>query len=143
MILETIKRLVLRALRRKTPRPISPPPSASAHPPPTPTGPHLESVGTSGGRCHLDLRPDGVTIGRAPENDLVITQDLPGWETVSRRHARIYEQAGHWIVEDLNSTNGIYVNGKRTGRNLLREGWQLRVGGVEFLFRASTGEERQ
>jgi len=125
------------ALRRKRPTPL--PPS----PPPAPTGPHLESVGTPGGLRRFDLRADGITIGRAMENDLVITQDFPAWETVSRRHARVYQQAGRWIIEDLNSMNGIYVNEKRTGRNLLRDGWQLGIGGVEFVFHAGTGEAQR
>jgi hypothetical protein len=128
--------LVLGTLWRARPRPTTPPP-------PAPTGPYLESTAPPEGQGRLHLKPDGVTIGQAPENDLVITQDLSGWETVSRRHARIYAQAGRWIVEDLGSTNGIYVNGRRTGRNLLRDGWRLGVGGVEFVFHASTGEERQ
>ena len=128
--------LVLWTLGRARPRPTPPPP-------PAPAGPYLESTATPGGQGRLHLKPDGVTIGQAPENDLVVAQDLPGWETVSRRHARIYAQAGRWIVEDLCSTNGIYVNGRRTGRNLLRDGWRLGVGGVEFVFHASTGEERQ
>jgi hypothetical protein len=128
--------LVLWMLRRARSRPTPPPP-------PAPTGPYLESTATPGGQGRLHLKPDGVTIGQAPENDLVVAQDLSGWETVSRRHARIYAQAGRWIVEDLGSTNGIYVNGRRTGRNLLRDGWRLGVGGVEFVFHASTGEEPQ
>jgi hypothetical protein len=128
--------LVLWTLWRARPRPTPPPP-------PAPAGPYLESTATPGGQGRLHLKPDGVTIGQAPENDLVVAQDLSGWETVSRRHARIYAQVGRWIVEDLGSTNGIYVNGRRTGRNLLRDGWRLGVGGVEFVFHASTGEERQ
>jgi hypothetical protein len=128
--------LVLWTLWRARSRPTPPPP-------PAPTGPYLESTATPEGQGRLHLKPDGVTIGQAPENDLVVAQDLSGWETVSRRHARIYAQAGRWIVEDLGSTNGIYVNGRRTGRNLLRDGWRLGVGGVEFVFHASTGEERQ
>jgi len=131
--------LVLATLWRARPRP-TPPPSP---PPPVSTGPYLESAAAPGGQGRLHLKPDGVTIGQAPENDLVVMQDLPGWETVSRHHARIYAQAGRWIVEDLGSMNGIYVNGRRTGRNLLRDGWRLGVGGVEFVFHASTGEERQ
>jgi hypothetical protein len=127
--------LILATLWRARPRPTPSPP------PPVPTGPYLESTATPGGQGRLHLKPDGVTIGQTSENDLVITQDLPGWETVSRRHARIYAQAGRWIVEDLDSMNGIYVNGRRTGRNLLRDGWRLGVGGVEFVFHASTGEE--
>jgi pSer/pThr/pTyr-binding forkhead associated (FHA) protein len=124
--------LILWILRKRT-RPTPPPP-------PGPTGPYLESIGAPGGPRRFDLTPEGVTIGRATENSLVITDDIPGWETTSRHHARIYEQAGSWIVEDLDSMNGIYVNGKRTGRNLLRDGWQLSIGGVEFTFRAGTGE---
>jgi hypothetical protein len=127
--------LILATLWRARPRPTPSPP------PPVPTGPYLESTATPGSQGRLHLKPDGVTIGQTSENDLVITQDLPGWETVSRRHARIYAQAGRWIVEDLDSMNGIYVNGRRTGRNLLRDGWRLGVGGVEFVFHASTGEE--
>ena len=127
--------LILWALRWRRPRPKPPPP-----PPPVPAAPRLESIGTAGGPRHFDLGSDGVTIGRGSENDLVITQDFPAWETVSRRHARIYQQADRWIVEDLNSMNGVYVNGRRTGRNLLRDGWRLGIGGVEFVFRASPGE---
>jgi len=131
--------LILWGLRRKKPRPEPELPS----PPSLPGAPYLEVASTSGISPRFDLKPDGSTIGRAAGNDLVITQDLPAWETVSRQHARIYEQAGRWIVEDLGSVNGVYVNGKRTGRNLLRDGWRLGVGGVEFVFHAGTGEAQR
>jgi len=131
--------LILWGLRRKKPRPEPELPS----PPPLPGAPYLEVASTSGISPRFDLKPDGSTIGRAPGNDLVITQDFPAWETVSRQHARIYEQAGRWIVEELGSVNGVYVNGKRTGRNLLRDGWRLGVGGVEFVFHAGTGEAQR
>jgi len=125
--------------QKKKPRPKLTPPS----PPSVPTVPHLVNTGTSGGPRHFDLQPDGITIGRAPENNLVITQDFPGWESASRHHARVYQQAGNWIVENLHSMNGIYVNGKRTGRNLLRDGWQLRIGEVEFIFHIGTREAQR
>ena len=128
--------LILLLLRRRRARPTHTAPLA-------PIGPYLESVGTSGGPRRFALKPDGHTIGRAAESDIVITRDFPGWETVSYNHARIYRQADHWIVEDTNSTNGIYVNGKRTGRNLLRDGWQLDIGGVEFIFHAGIGEAQR
>jgi hypothetical protein len=122
--------LVLRTLRAKSrPRPPTPPSPVTA-------GPYLESVGTPGGPRRFDLKPDGFTIGRAPDSDLVITQDL----AASRYHARIYRQVDRWIVEDLDSMNGVYVNGRRTGRNLLRDGWRLRIGGAEFVFHTGTGE---
>ena len=128
---------ILWAMRRK-PKPPPPPP-----PPPVVTGAYLESVDTAGEPRRFGLNPEGVTIGRAPENGLVITQDFVGWETVSRQHARVYKQTGRWIVEDLDSMNGVYVDGGRTGRNLLREGWRLGIGGVEFIFYPGKEEARQ
>jgi pSer/pThr/pTyr-binding forkhead associated (FHA) protein len=133
--------LILLGLRRK--RPTAPPPSTPAAPRPTPLGPHLESSDFPGGPRRFALKPEGLTIGRAMGNDLVITQDFPAWDTVSRHHARVYPQAGHWIVEDLNSMNGTYVNEKRTGRNLLHDDWRLSIGGVEFVFHTDTGEAQQ
>lgn len=123
--------------RRKKPEP-PPPPYPEAAP-----EAYLESVGTAGGPRRFPLKPGGVAIGRAPENEVVITRDFPGWDTISRHHARVYQREGQWIVEDLGSMNGVWVNGKRTGRNLLKDGWQLRVGGVEFVFHASAGEAAQ
>ena len=86
---------------------------------------------------------EGTMIGRGPENDLVITDDYPGWESVSRHHARIYRQDDRWIIEDLGSTNGVYVNKRRTGRNVLRDGWRVDVGSVAFVFHASDGEAQR
>ncbi len=48
------------------------------------------------------------TVGRKPENDIVLDN-----ATVSGHHCKIYEAGGTWFVEDLNSTNGTYVNGKK------------------------------
>jgi hypothetical protein len=132
--------LILLALRRRKPKPKLPP---KPRPEVAAPGAYLESVGTAGGPRRFPLKPDGVTIGRAQENDLVITQDFPGWDTISRHHARIYQHAGYWAVEDLGSMNGVWVNGRRTGRNLLEDGWQLRIGGVEFVFHAGVGEAAQ
>ena len=125
--------------RRRKPSPPARPESG----PSTPAGPYIESTATPGGPRRFNLKPDGVTIGQATENDLVITRDFPGWETVSRHHARIYQQGERWIVEDLNSTNGVYINGSRTGRNLLRDGWRLGIGGVEYVFHAGTVEKQR
>ena len=106
-------------------------------------GPYLEDASATGDVRRFGLKSGGTTIGRSPENDLVITKNFPNWETVSQRHAWVYQWVGHWIVEDIGSTNGIQVNGRRTGRNLLRDGWQLDIGGVEFVFRAAAEEAEQ
>ncbi len=114
-----------------------PPPSPP--PPPSPLAvPYLESTTTGGAPRRFNLKPGGMTVGRAAENDLVITPDFPEWETVSKHHARIYRREDVWIVEDLGSSNGVYVNGRRTGRNLLRDGWQVDIGGVRFTFRETS-----
>jgi hypothetical protein len=135
--------LIILAMRRKTPAPIPSPPPTPAIPPTLSAGPYLESIRTAGGPRRFGLRPEGVIIGRDQETDLTITQDFPRWETVSKYHARIYQLAGRWIVEDIDSMNGVYVNGRRTGRNLLQDGWQLDIGGVGFVFRARTEEAEQ
>ncbi|MBN1180408.1 MAG: FHA domain-containing protein [Anaerolineae bacterium] len=129
--------LALRRRARPTPPPPSPLPSRAPLPP-TPGFPCLEGVAP--GVPRFDLSTGEATIGRAPENDVVISESTPGWQTVSRQHARIYRQEGLWIVEDLQSANGIYVNGRRTGLNRLYDGWRLGIGEVEFVFRAGTKE---
>lgn len=56
----------------------------------------------------VELNSAGTVIGRGERCDLVIHS-----RDVSRRHARIYQDpAGNWTIEDLNSSNGTFVNGK-------------------------------
>ena len=76
-------------------------------------------------------------VGRADDNDLVVTTAIPGWDTVSRYHARLYydNHRSRWVVKDEGSSNGTYVDGARTGHNVLQDGvrvanyHQLLVGG--------------
>lgn len=72
-----------------------------------------------------------VTIGRAPENAIALTED----EFASGRHARVEAQRdGVWIL-DLGSTNGTWINGERMdGRHRLRAGDVVRIGGTELRF---------
>ncbi len=70
----------------------------------------------------------------------MVTSEYPGFETVSQAHARIYYERGQWRIQDLHSTNGVYVNGARTGHNALQDGWQVRLGTVELVFYAGVGE---
>lgn len=65
-----------------------------------------------------------VTIGRAPDSTIVIED-----EYASSRHARIYQSEGAWIVEDLGSTNGTWIDRTRiTTPTVLPVGAPLRVG---------------
>ncbi len=53
----------------------------------------------------INLSDQQITIGRAADATLVLTDDY-----ASTRHARLYPQNGEWIVEDLGSTNGTYLD---------------------------------
>ena len=64
-----------------------------------------------------------VVVGRSSDSDMVLVEEL-----VSRRHARITVKSGSVLVEDLGSTNGIFVNGERVQTATLREGDRILVG---------------
>jgi pSer/pThr/pTyr-binding forkhead associated (FHA) protein len=59
----------------------------------------------------LGLSDDQITIGRANDATLVLNDDY-----ASTRHARLFPQDGQWIVEDLGSTNGTYLDRQKVTR---------------------------
>jgi hypothetical protein len=72
----------------------------------------------------------GLVIGRALASDITIEDSY-----ASGRHARLYDRDGHVYIEDLNSTNGTYVNGARvSAQQLLRPGDTVRIGDTELRF---------
>ncbi|MBX7044260.1 MAG: FHA domain-containing protein [Ignavibacteria bacterium] len=68
-------------------------------------------------------------IGRQ-EGDLVLKDD-----TVSRRHASIMNNGGNYLLQDLGSTNGTFVNNKRISQAALSNGDRIRFGNVEVIFK--------
>lgn len=65
-----------------------------------------------------------ITIGRAADSTLVLDDDY-----ASTNHCRIYSAGGEWVVEDLNSTNGTWLDRTRITRpTVLPLGAPLRVG---------------
>ena len=64
-----------------------------------------------------------LLIGRSRRCDIVLTET-----SVSRRHARLICRDGHWVLLDLESTNGTEVNGRRVGRCELHPGDVLSLG---------------
>jgi diguanylate cyclase (GGDEF)-like protein len=86
------------------------------------------------GRKH-DLFEDVVTLGRDPENTIVLESD-----SVSRRHARIERLGEHRWVIDLNSTNGTYVDDVPVQPRLrLASGQYLKIG--DTIFKYLTGDD--
>ena len=82
----------------------------------------------------LRLTPGSVkTIGRTTRADFIVDRAL-----VSRVHCRLTaDRSDQLVVEDLGSTNGILVNGRKVTRTVLRAGDRLTVGRVEFEVKAS------
>ena len=77
----------------------------------------------------LRLPPGSVkTIGRTARADFIVDAAL-----ISRIHCRLTsDKSDQLVVEDLGSTNGTMVNGKKVDRVVLRAGDRLTVGRVEF-----------
>ena len=71
-------------------------------------------------------RPD-MLIGRHSDADVRLS--LPD---VSRRHCRLVFAASRWQIFDLNSLNGVFVNGDRVQQATLDDGDIIRIGGLTF-----------
>lgn len=78
----------------------------------------------------VDLQPGNtLVIGRSRHCDL----RLPSGDA-SRRHAEIVPVSGGWVLRDLDSTNGTYVNGERVRERELRPGDRIRIGSHTITF---------
>src|SRR5258705_5958877 len=78
----------------------------------------------------IPLPPREITIGRDDENAVHLAL-----ETISRRHARLFIEAGSHHIEDLGSTNGTFINEEEIARpRRLRNGDLVRCGGAVFKF---------
>jgi hypothetical protein len=88
-------------------------------------------IRTGGGREGetIPLMSDVLTIGRSPHSDLFL-DDV----TVSRHHARVLHDDRGFLVEDLNSLNGTYVNRRRIERHRLFDGDEVQIGKFKLAF---------
>ncbi len=116
------------------PSPLNPAPKQSKRPIRAPKGRRgsiarfvvLEPKATRGSAYALG---DEITIGRAG----TCTIGMPNDSFVSQLHARVFRDSGSVMIEDLGSTNGTYLNGKRlTAAERLTKGDRVQVGGTLF-----------
>ena len=101
--------------------------------------PNIEPVAsklviTAGDRAGQELLLDRreVTIGRADNADLVIRDEF-----TSTHHAKLVLLNDEWLIQDLNSTNGTFVDGKRVGTPVVvRLSVPVKIGNTVFELRA-------
>jgi len=86
-------------------------------------------ISALGGR-RVPIGPGGSVIGRSSDADIVIAA-----HEVSRRHAQIAPDREGWILTDLESTNGVRLNGRPVGvPTRLVDGDVIELGAVELIF---------
>ena len=73
-----------------------------------------------------------VRIGRSPDHDVRIPDPK-----VSRQHAEIKPFGDRWVIRDLDSTHGCYVQGQRIRELAISPGLEVRIGGALFRFSAT------
>jgi len=107
-----------KAQRAKAPRPARPGRAARGAPQ------RLLVTGGSLAGTSIGLADQQITIGRANDATLVLSDDY-----ASSRHARLFPQNGQWIVEDLGSTNGTYLDRQKvTQPTPVPAGVPIRIG---------------
>ncbi len=85
----------------------------------------------------FELHDDPTTVGRAPGNTLSL--DDPG---LSRRHCEFCRSGADWILRDLGSFNGSFVNNIVVTEHILRQGDRIQLGGTVLSFTADEGATR-
>ena len=80
------------------------------------------------GRAEADLQPHN-TLGRHPNNTVQVLDRI-----VSKEHAHIDLVEGRWVLRDLGSLNGTYVNGERVSERVLNPGDELTMGSTKIFF---------
>ncbi len=85
----------------------------------------------------LSLRvEDALTLGRSPDNDLQINDPK-----VSRYHCVIERKDARYVLKDLNSSNGTFLNAKRISEEPLRDGDEIQIGATVLLFEHTPGAD--
>lgn len=109
---------------QSTPPAPKPPPAARSSKANRQTARRLVVVAGDAAGTVVDLTGEPITIGRADDSTITLIDDY-----VSTRHARLVQQDGAWLVEDLGSTNGTYLDRQRvTAPTPVALGVPIRIG---------------
>ncbi len=91
---------------------------------------HWVLVELDGGQADTYVVGDGlVTIGSDPDSDIRIKSKF-----ISRRHAQLLNNGGSCVLDDLDSTNGTFINARRVNKRLLRAGDIVTIGKHRFRY---------
>lgn len=106
-------------------------------------GAWLETFDKQGQKLFLPLRREKILLGTSEECDLKLSDNLEGFENVNSKHARIERWHQCWLVAPVDKNCAVFVNGKRTGENALKDGCEIQLGekGVKFVFREAVQQE--
>ena len=94
-----------------------------------PTGASQAAAWLEIGAARHPLLLEQTSIGRSRDNHIHLAD-----ERASRHHARIDLQQGAFVLRDLDSANGTYVNGQRVQRHRLESGDEIRIGDTRLRF---------
>ncbi|HEY7162064.1 MAG TPA: sigma 54-interacting transcriptional regulator [Acidobacteriota bacterium] len=86
----------------------------------------------------IPIDDDEITIGRDHNNQLPIPDLL-----LSRRHCLIKKKGNDYVIQDLNSRNGVFVNSIPVGERTLQHGDQIEIGNSLFVFTAQDEEWKE
>jgi pSer/pThr/pTyr-binding forkhead associated (FHA) protein len=90
---------------------------------------YLEITGSEEKDGIFELGETEVVIGRSTECDIQLAV-----RNVSRKHAHVLFQNEEYLIEDLGSKNGVFVNGIKVAKCVLRSNDQIEIGGVKLVF---------
>jgi ABC transport system ATP-binding/permease protein len=119
------------------PPPPAPPPAAAEHLAPGAVPPQVQEasparlviLSTSFAGRELELSKPAMVIGRTDDNDLVVSH-----RSISRHHAKIVRENGRYAIVDLQSSNGVRVNGEEYSKVELRRADLIDLGHVRLRF---------
>lgn len=125
------------------PAPEPPPPSSPAPepapPPPSSAAPELVATLTADDGTMHPLLEETSTIGRTPANTIALRDG-----SVSANHARVVRSAEGFMIEDVGSRNGTFVNSEKlSGPHLLADGDLVRLGKIILTFNLAADQQRK